>query len=165
MKQIEKLSEGTSYTAVSIGKLAELNEHVLVLSPEIQIPGKVFLGNALGTTGAEISFQSFPVGGETGFVHTHNTHEEIYIFVQGKGEFQVDGPGRDAEPKGEVHRFGIRTDLNLNLSVERIVRLLSELDRTVSQIQLGGIAGIQGTEDVVFRMRVNHAGHLRDESC
>ena len=77
MKQIEKLSEGTSYTAVSIGKLAELNEHVLVLSPEIQIPGKVFL--------------SFPVGGETGFVHTHNTHEEIYIFVQGKGEFQVDG--------------------------------------------------------------------------
>lgn len=91
MKQIEKLSEGTSYTAVSIGKLAELNEHVLVLSPEIQIPGKVFLGNALGTTGAEISFQSFPVGGETSFVHTHNTHEEIYIFVQGKGEFQVDG--------------------------------------------------------------------------
>lgn len=91
MKQIEKISEGTSYTALSVGKLCDLNEHVLELSPEIQIPGKVFLGKALNATGAEISFQSFPVGGEVGFVHTHKTHEELYIFVQGKGEFQVDG--------------------------------------------------------------------------
>lgn len=71
--------------------MAELNEHLLVLTPEVQIPGKVFLGNALKTTGAEISFQSFPVGGETGFLHLHQTHEELYIFAKGSGEFQVDG--------------------------------------------------------------------------
>jgi len=91
MKQIEKLSEGSSFNAVSVGNLAELNEHVLILSPEIKIPGKVFLGNVLGATGAEISFQSFSPGSETGFLHTHKTHEELYIFVKGQGEFQVDG--------------------------------------------------------------------------
>lgn len=91
MKQIEKISEGTAYTAVSVGKLDELNEHLLVLSPEIKIPGKVFVGNALAATGAEISFQSFPVGGETGFLHLHDNHEELYVFVKGQGEFQVDG--------------------------------------------------------------------------
>lgn len=91
MKQIEKIAEGAAYSAVSAGKLSELNEHLLVLAPEVQIPGKVFLGSALKATGAELSFQSFPVGGATGFLHTHQTHEELYIFVKGCGEFQVDG--------------------------------------------------------------------------
>ena len=91
MKQIEKISAGASYTAVSVGRLNELEQHVLTLAPEIQIPGKVFLGQALAATGAEISFQSFPVGGQTGFHHIHKNHEELYICVSGKGEFQIDG--------------------------------------------------------------------------
>lgn len=57
----------------------------------MEIQGKVFMGQALQTTGAEISFQSFAPGKETSFLHTHQTHEELYIFVSGKGEFQVDG--------------------------------------------------------------------------
>lgn len=68
----------------------ELSQYTLVLSPEIQIPSKVFLGSLLGATGAEVSFQSFAPNSETGFLHTHKTHEELYIFVSGKGEFQVD---------------------------------------------------------------------------
>ena len=91
MKQIEKISSGAAYSAVCAGKFDELSEHLLVLSPEVQIPGKVFMGSVLNASGAEISFQSFPVGGETGFLHTHKTHEELYIFVKGCGEFQVDG--------------------------------------------------------------------------
>lgn len=91
MKQIEKISEGAGYTCVSVGEMATLNEHVLALGPDVQIPGKVFVGSALQATGGEISFQSFPVGAETGFVHTHKTHEELYIFIKGKGEMQVDG--------------------------------------------------------------------------
>ena len=91
MKQIEKISQGAGYTCISVGKMAELSEHVLELGPEIKIPGKVFTGAALGTTGAELSFQSFPVGGQTGFLHTHRTHEELYIFLSGEGQMQVDG--------------------------------------------------------------------------
>ena len=40
---------------------------------------------------AEFSFQSFAPGTETGFLHTHRTHEELYFFLSGRGEFQVDG--------------------------------------------------------------------------
>lgn len=91
MKTVSKKSDGRNYTAVEVGKMNELSQHTLVLSPEIHIKGKVFLGTLLGATGAEISFQSFASNSETGFLHTHKTHEELYIFVSGKGEFQVDG--------------------------------------------------------------------------
>lgn len=90
MKAVSKNSDGRNYTAVEVGKMNELSQYTLALSPEIQIPGKVFLGTLLGATGAEISFQSFAPNSGTGFLHTHKTHEELYIFVSGKGEFQVD---------------------------------------------------------------------------
>lgn len=91
MKQIQKIAEGTHFSALSTGSFSELNEYVLPVAPGMEIQGKVFMGQALQTTGAEISFQSFAPGKETGFLHTHQTHEELYIFVSGKGEFQVDG--------------------------------------------------------------------------
>lgn len=58
---------------------------------EVKIPGKVFGGAALGATGGEFSMQVFQPGTETGFLHTHKKHEELYFFLGGKGEFQVDG--------------------------------------------------------------------------
>ena len=57
----------------------------------MKIPGKVFGGQAVGATGSEFSFQSFAPGTETGFLHTHKCHEELYFFLSGNGEFQVDG--------------------------------------------------------------------------
>lgn len=91
MKQIQQIATGAHFSAVSTGSFSELNEYVLPVAPGMEIQGKVFMGQALQTTGAEISFQSFAPGKETGFLHTHQTHEELYIFVSGKGEFQVDG--------------------------------------------------------------------------
>ena len=91
MKQIEKIATAANFTAVSVGKLSELSDYVLVLGPDGKIPGKVFGGTALGATGAEFSFQMFQPGTETGFLHTHKTHEELYFFLSGQGEFQVDG--------------------------------------------------------------------------
>ena len=91
MKQIEKIAEAKNFSAISVGKLNELGEYVLQLGPDVKIPGKVFGGAALQATGAEFSFQSFAPWTETGFLHTHKTHEELYFFLSGKGEFQVDG--------------------------------------------------------------------------
>ena len=91
MKQIEKIAEAKNFSAISVGKLNELGEYVLQLGPDVKIPGKVFGGAALQATGTEFSFQSFAPGTETGFLHTHKTHEELYFFLSGKGEFQVDG--------------------------------------------------------------------------
>ncbi len=91
MKQIEKIAAAKNFSAVNVGKLSELGEYVLQLGPEVKIPGKVFGGAALGATGGEFSFQVFQPGAETGFLHAHKTHEELYFFLSGKGEFQVDG--------------------------------------------------------------------------
>ncbi len=91
MKQIEKTIESANATAVSVGSLSGLCDYVVELGPGVKIPGKVFVGAALGATGAEVSFQMFQPGTETGFLHTHKTHEELYFFLRGTGEFQVDG--------------------------------------------------------------------------
>lgn len=91
MKQTQQIAEGTLFSALSTGSFSQLNDYVLPVAPGMEIQGKVFMGQTLQTTGAEISFQSFAPGKETGFLHTHQTHEELYIFVSGKGEFQVDG--------------------------------------------------------------------------
>ncbi len=90
MKQMEKIEVGANFSAASVGKLNQLNEYLLDLGA-VKIPGKVFGGAAVGATGSEFSFQSFAPGTETGFLHTHKTHEELYFFLGGCGEFQVDG--------------------------------------------------------------------------
>lgn len=91
MKKIEQTATAANFTAINLGKLNELGDYVLELAPEVKIPGKVFGGTALQTTGSDFSFQLFQPGTETGFLHTHKTHEELYFFLKGKGEFQVDG--------------------------------------------------------------------------
>lgn len=103
MKQIQKISEAQNYTAVNAGKLTDIKGYLLELGPDIIIPGKVFGGRVAGTTGSEFSFQVFAPGQETGFLHTHKRHEELYFFLGGKGQFQVDGNVFDVE-EGSVVR-------------------------------------------------------------
>lgn len=91
MKQIQTIETGANFSAANFGKLSDIKDYVLELGPEIKIPGKVFGAAAIGATGAEFSFQVFAPGQETGFLHTHKNHEELYFFLAGKGEFQVDG--------------------------------------------------------------------------
>ena len=54
MKQIETIKSGKNFSAVSVGKMSEIIEHVR-------------------------------------FLHTHKTHEELYIILKGEGQYQVDG--------------------------------------------------------------------------
>lgn len=91
MKEIQKTAEAANFTAINVGKMADIKDYVLELGPDVKIPGKVFGGAALKATGGEFSFQVFQPGTETGFLHTHKTHEELYFFLGGTGEFQVDG--------------------------------------------------------------------------
>lgn len=91
MKQVGKIAEEKNFSAINVGKLAELGDYVLELGPDVKIPGKVFGGQSLRATGGEFSFQIFQPGMETGFLHTHKNHEELYFFLSGEGEFQVDG--------------------------------------------------------------------------
>jgi len=91
MKTIQQIESGANFRAISVGKLSELGAYELTLAPGVTIQGKVFCGQSLGTTGAEFSFQVFQPGQESGFLHTHKCHEELYFFLSGSGKFQVDG--------------------------------------------------------------------------
>ena len=90
MRTIETIKSGKNYAAVNVGTIDQIIEHELPMGPNV-IQGKVFVGQALGTTGSELSFQTLVPGQDSGFLHTHKTHEEIYIILRGKGEYQVDG--------------------------------------------------------------------------
>lgn len=91
MKNMKNIATAENFSAISVGKFNELGDYTLELAPGVSIPGKVFCGTALNTTGSELSFQTFQPGAETGFLHTHKNHEELYFFLAGSGEFQVDG--------------------------------------------------------------------------
>ena len=91
MKEAKTIVKAANVTAADFGKFDNLTDYVLCLGPEVKIPGKVFGGAIVGATGGEFSFQSFAPGTETGFLHTHKNHEELYFFLRGKGQFQVDG--------------------------------------------------------------------------
>ena len=91
MKQIEKISTGKNYAAVNVGNMNEIIEHELPMGPDVIIKGKVFAGQAVGATGSELSFQTLVPGQDSGFLHTHKTHEELYIILKGEGHYQVDG--------------------------------------------------------------------------
>lgn len=91
MKTIKNIGKAENFSAISVGKLSELSDYVLPFGPGVTISGKVFGGQALEATGGEFSFQVYQPGKETGFLHVHETHEELYFFLSGEGEFQVDG--------------------------------------------------------------------------
>jgi len=91
MKKIETVKSGKNFTAVSVGKISEIIEHELPMGPDFTLKGKVFAGQAVGATGSELSFQTLVPGQDSGFLHTHKTHEELYIILKGEGEYQVDG--------------------------------------------------------------------------
>jgi len=86
------LSQGQNHTAIDLGNLENLMDYSY-LHPKLktEIRGKIFTGEILQTTGAEISFQVLPPSAEIPFMHSHRNHEEIYIFLKGVGEFQIDG--------------------------------------------------------------------------
>ena len=64
MKQIEKIAQGANYAAINVGRISEIIEHELPML----VPGQ-----------------------DSGFLHTHKTHEELYFILRGEGQYQVDG--------------------------------------------------------------------------
>ena len=81
MKQIETTKSGKNYKVINVGKFSDLMDYELPL----------FAGQAVGATGSDLSFQTLVPGQDSGFLHTHKTHEELYIILKGEGMYQVDG--------------------------------------------------------------------------
>lgn len=75
-----------------------INYTVGETGPMDQLDAKLFVGQDLGFTGMQVSLNRFAPGQEVPFLHQHRQHEEMYVFIQGNGQFQVDGETFDVKP-------------------------------------------------------------------
>jgi len=91
MKKIKITSEGINHSAIDLGIFNQLMDYSYI-HPKLhqEVKGKVFVGEILKSTGAELSFTIIPPKTEIPFIHQHKRHEEIYVFLKGSGQFQVD---------------------------------------------------------------------------
>ena len=93
------------------------------------VEGKTFLGKELAMTGAEASLQRIAAGEDAPFLHSHKTHEELYVIISGKGEYEVDGE-KTAVSEGTIIRVspaGVRALRNISdkdMVMNRINRVL-----------------------------------------
>lgn len=103
------LKKGTNFTAYESGATKDWPAHTVELPGLGEIPGKLFLKDLVAFTGCEISINSMAPGAGMPIYHQHQQNEEVYIFIQGKGQVQVDGEVIDVQegtivriaPKGE----------------------------------------------------------------
>lgn len=82
-----------NHTHADLGPLADLSRYEIELSRRggLKLRGKVFVKDLLGLTGMEVSLTRLGPGEGVPFLHSHRTHEELYVVVGGRGEMQVDG--------------------------------------------------------------------------
>lgn len=90
-KTRSNLKQGVNFTAYETGARKDWPQHTVTLPGLGDIPGKHFLKDMLGFTGCEISINSMAPGAGMPIYHRHEQNEEVYIFIQGQGQVQVDG--------------------------------------------------------------------------
>src|SRR5258708_263695 len=83
--------EGKNFTAMHAGPFSTMEqysfEHPLL---KRKASGKLFLKDHLHLTSMQVSLNKLPAGRPVPFYHTHKNDEELYIFVGGKGQMQID---------------------------------------------------------------------------
>lgn len=108
MKEVEVLKSVENYSVGNIGKFDDLGQYEYYHPlGKFNIPGKVFVGEALDMTSIEMSVQLLKAGAEIPFDHKHKSNEEIYVVIKGNGEFIVDDE-RIPVKEGSVIRIGTK---------------------------------------------------------
>lgn len=105
--------KGSNFSGAQVGPLTGLHHHQFFhpLAKGRGFPGKLFLKEMLEMTGMEVSLNRLPAGQSIPFYHRHREHEELYIFLRGRGQFMVDDTVIDVQ-EGSVIRVapeGVRT--------------------------------------------------------
>ena len=83
---------GKNYSAVNVGAFEDLDQYQLK-HPRMDrtVKGKVFLREHLGLTAMQISYGKIRPGRSVPFYHQHKENEELYLFIKGSGQMQIDG--------------------------------------------------------------------------
>lgn len=72
------------YTVSSLGAWSDL------VNKRGAAPGKVFLSQVLKLENMDVSVNALKPGWLNPYLHKHVDHEELYIFLKGKGEMKLD---------------------------------------------------------------------------
>lgn len=87
-----QVKQGINFSSLDLGALEDLTQysfkHPLV---PFTVEGKKFLRDELSLTGMEVSIQKLAPHAKVPFYHRHRKNEELYLFLRGTGEFQIDG--------------------------------------------------------------------------
>jgi mannose-6-phosphate isomerase-like protein (cupin superfamily) len=86
------VQSGPDFAVAHMGAFADLDQFTFTATVDdrpVTASGKLFLKDLLALTGAELSLNSLPPKQSLAFYHKHQQNEEIYIFLTGAGEFQV----------------------------------------------------------------------------
>ncbi len=87
----QEVRTGQNFAVVDLGSFSGLDQFSFELSAlNLEVAGKLFLNQLLNLTSAEISFNKLAPRQSLPFYHKHRLNEEIYLFIKGNGEFQVD---------------------------------------------------------------------------
>lgn len=104
----------STYTLSHMGSLEEWRYYVFEDPKVPTTSGKCFLKERMNLTGMEVSLNVLSPGDGIPFYHKHQDNEELYIFIKGRGQFQVDGKVFDVK-EGSVVRVapeGVRAFRN-----------------------------------------------------
>jgi len=122
-----EVKRGENFTVAELGKLSHLDRFSFKLpSRKLEVEGKLFINQLVDLTSCEISFNKLQAKTGIPFYHQHKQNEEIYLFIQGRGEFQIDG---------KVFPLGEGTVVRVNPDGERTLRNISEADLIYIVIQ------------------------------
>ena len=91
MSDVIPTAHGPNHSAAHLGPLDGLGRYgYFHARRQVQVTGKQFLKELLGTTGMEVSFTRLEPLQAVPFFHSHKQNEELFLVVRGEGEMQVD---------------------------------------------------------------------------
>lgn len=138
---------GKNFTVVNSGTMSDWQNNVIERPDGRKVSGKKFLKDELQTTGCEMSINSLPPGASVPFYHAHKENEELYIFLSGKGQMEVDG---------EVFDVGEGTIVRVAPAGERIWRNNGDVPVTcvVLQVREGSLRQHSAGDGIITDKKV-----------
>lgn len=146
---------GQHFGVVDLGSLSALDQFSFELpTVNVKVAGKLFLKQLLNLSSAEISINKLAPGKSLPFYHKHRLNEEIYLFIKGNGEFQVDDT---------VFPVSEGTVVRVDCNGQRCWRNTSEEDLyyIVIQARAGSYDGETSEDGVGVEKRVSWVGKER----
>lgn len=83
------VQKNDQWEIIDIGNMSELSNKKFD-SVFAVTKGKIFLGDYMNLKSMDVSINSLKPGYTNPYLHVHVNHEEVYIFLKGKGQMMLD---------------------------------------------------------------------------